>query len=51
MYEDIILELARLEREAHERIRRKMASQQLGQAWIGLVDDCEPLEGDEQRAA
>ncbi len=44
-YEDIILELARFEREALHRIAAKMASQQLGEAWIDLVDEREPLEG------
>lgn len=37
-YEDIILELARIEREAYARVRAKIAAQQLGEAWIGLDD-------------
>lgn len=34
---DPVLELARIEREALARVRRKLASQQLGEAWIGLA--------------
>jgi hypothetical protein len=45
-YSDIVLELTRLEREAIAAITAKMARQQLGQAWIGLVDDRGPDEGD-----
>lgn len=34
VYEDILIEMSRLEREAMERIRVKMASEQLGEAWV-----------------
>jgi hypothetical protein len=37
-YEDIILEMARTEREALEAVRRKIAARQLGEAWKGLED-------------
>jgi hypothetical protein len=36
MYEDVIIEMARIEREAREAVRRKIAARQLGEAWIGL---------------
>lgn len=36
-HDDIVIELARLERRAFARVRERMASQQLGEAWIGLV--------------
>lgn len=36
LHDDITLELARLQREALANIRRKIASQQLGEAWVGL---------------
>jgi hypothetical protein len=38
-YEDIILELARIEREALEAVRRKIAARQLGEAWKGLESE------------
>lgn len=34
--EDIALELSRLTREAHDRVRLRMASQQLGEAFANL---------------
>lgn len=37
MWEDIALEMARVEREALARVRSKIASQQLGEAWVDLV--------------
>jgi len=37
MYEDIVLELARIERRAYERVRERAAEQQLGEAWLGLA--------------
>ncbi len=46
MHEDIIIELAQLERRAFERVRHKIASQQLGEAWIDL-----PHSGNLQRLA
>lgn len=36
LHDDITLELARLQREALARVRRKIAAQQLGEAWVGL---------------
>lgn len=47
LHDEITLELARLQREAYDRVRNRNASQQLGEAWIGLavadhVDD--PLQ-------
>lgn len=33
---DVALELARLEREALARVRKRMSEQQLGLAWIDL---------------
>lgn len=42
-HDDVIIELARLERRAFARVRERMASQQLGEAWIGLVVDEVPL--------
>lgn len=41
-YEDMILELARFEREARENIRRKLASRQLGELWKGLESETPP---------
>lgn len=37
VYEDIALELARIERQALAAIRAKMAAQQFGEAWVDLV--------------
>jgi hypothetical protein len=50
-YEDIVLEMALLERQSLKRIAEKMASQQLGLAWLDLVDDRETVEGGEVEAA
>lgn len=36
LHDEITLELARLQREAYDRVRKRNASQQLGEAWIGL---------------
>lgn len=33
---DSVLELARLERDALRKIRERMSSQQLGEAWVDL---------------
>lgn len=35
--EDIVLEIARIEREARRAVLTKIASRQLGEAWEGLV--------------
>jgi len=32
-----VLELARIERRAYERVRERAAEQQLGEAWLGLA--------------
>lgn len=37
MYEEIALEISRVERECFERVRSKIAAQQLGEAWVDLV--------------
>jgi hypothetical protein len=39
MIEDIMLEIARVEREALEKVRKRIAERQLGEAWVGLVVD------------
>lgn len=49
--DDITIELARLERQAYDAIRAKMARGQLGEAWTDLVVVREPVEGDEPRAS
>lgn len=36
-FDDITIEIARLERRAVERVRLKMAAQQLGEAWVDLI--------------
>lgn len=36
MWDEIALEIARTEREAFDAVRRKIASQQLGEAWVDL---------------
>lgn len=47
MYEEIELEMARLERECFERVRLKIAAKQLGEAWVDLVHPhVEPGPGD-----
>lgn len=54
MWDDILLEVAIIERLARENVRQKIASQQLGEAWTGLVHDRvepEPLDAAEVRAA
>jgi hypothetical protein len=38
-YEDVFLEVLRIEREARERVLQKIAARQLGEAWIGISDD------------
>ena len=37
MSEDVVLELARLEREAHRRVAERMAAAQVGEAFSGLT--------------
>lgn len=36
--EDIAIEFSKLTREAHGKVAAKMASGQLGEAWVGLDD-------------
>lgn len=36
IHDEITLELARLQRMALERARKRNAEQQLGEAWVGL---------------
>ena len=36
IHDEITLELAWLQRAAHERVRRRNAEQQLGEAWVDL---------------
>lgn len=38
LHEEVALELARLEREVWDRVRRRAAAQQLGEAWKGIED-------------
>lgn len=49
--EEVALEMSRLERECMARVVAKIQSQQLGEAWVDLVDDREPIEGCERPAA
>jgi hypothetical protein len=39
VWDDIALEIAIIERLALESVRRKIASQQLGEAWTDLLHD------------
>lgn len=48
MYEEITIELARLERAAFDAVRKRMSEQQLGEAWADLA---EPPEKTDQRKA
>jgi len=52
-YEDITLEMAIIERLARESVRQKLASQQLGEAWVGLENTAElsPEIDDNHRAS
>ncbi len=36
IHDEITLELARLQRVAFENVRKRIAAQQLGEAWVGL---------------
>lgn len=36
--EDVLIEMARTERELRARVLVKLASQQLGEAWVDLVE-------------
>lgn len=49
MWDDIALELARIERAAFDAVRKRMSERQLGEAWADLA---EPPEKDtDQRVA
>ena len=39
IHDEITLELARLQRAAHERVRRRNAEQQLGLAWVDILTE------------
>lgn len=39
VYEDIALDLARIERQALDAVRARIASRQLGEAWVDLFHD------------
>jgi hypothetical protein len=49
--DEIILEMAILEREAMVRVRVKMAAQQLGEAFADRRDECSHMRGPDRRAA
>lgn len=51
MNDDILIELARTVRELTQAAERRIASRQLGEAWVDLVDHRGPNEGREDRAA
>jgi hypothetical protein len=36
--DEIVLELARLQRAAYENVRKRMSEQQLGEAWKDLAE-------------
>lgn len=42
--EEIAIEISRLEREVHKRVRERMASQQLGLAFVDLPEVTTQLE-------
>jgi len=51
---DIVIEMAKLDCEARERIAVKRASEQLGEAWVGLDDrrqEPNPMRGPDRRHA
>ena len=50
-YEDITIEMARIERECYARVRAKIASRQLGEAWVGLDDRRSEDRGQDRRDA
>ena len=39
IFDEITLELARLQRAAIEKVRKRNAEQQLGEAWVGLAGE------------
>lgn len=42
--DDIALELARIMREAEAAVRQRIASQQLGEAWVGIENEVKEIE-------
>jgi len=44
--DEIVLELARLQRAAMDRLQRRAAEQQLGEAWVDLI----PAHVDERQS-
>jgi hypothetical protein len=50
-YEDIVIEMARTERELRARVIAKIAAQQLGELWIGLDDRRSEDRGQDDRRA
>jgi hypothetical protein len=49
MFDDIVIEVARIEREARERVRAKLAAQQLGEAWRDLPVSKEDSREDDRK--
>jgi hypothetical protein len=49
--DEVILELAKLEREARARVLAKHAADQLGEAWIGLDTRRAIPRGEDRRLA
>lgn len=51
--DEAVIELAKLQREALERVVAKRAAEQLGEAWIGLDDrrHSTAMRGPDRRAA
>ena len=48
--DEIILEIAKLEREAHIRVRVRMAAEQLGECFADRRDDSSAMRGADRRA-
>jgi hypothetical protein len=48
--DEIILEMAKLEREAYVRIRVRMAAEQLGECFADRRDDSSAMRGADRRA-
>lgn len=46
--DEITLELCRLQRAAIERVRRRNAEHQLGEAWQGIDIDAQRVDADDQ---
>ena len=48
--DEMILEIAKLEREAHIRVRVRMAAEQLGECFADRRDDSSTMRGADRRA-